>query len=172
MTFLINSTKVEKFRNLYFSNQITIKIIGGGTQNILYDFFPSPPNQTLANEEEKTISSDNKISDLIEGENIIIMKWENSKVNNANYMFSQLNNLLEVDLSNFDVSEITEMNNMFNGCSNLTSVNLNNLNAPILTDMGSMFRECESLLFLNLSSFVAPLLATMENMFYQCSSLK
>ena len=56
MAFLINSTKIEKYRNLYFSNEITIKIIGGGTQSILNSAFTSPPNKALVNEEEKFIS--------------------------------------------------------------------------------------------------------------------
>ena len=43
-------------------------------------------------------------------------------------MFKDLQNISEIDLSNFDASQITGMHGMFKGCSNLTSVILSNSN--------------------------------------------
>ena len=48
-------------------------------------------------------------------------------------MLSELNNLLEVDLSAFDISENTSSDFIFFECTSLTSINLNNLNSPSLT---------------------------------------
>ena len=43
-------------------------------------------------------------------------------------MFKDLENILKIDLSNFDASQITSMHEMFKGCSSLTSVILSNSN--------------------------------------------
>ena len=168
MAFSIYSTKIEKFN---FINEIKIKIKGGETQNILNSEFYSPPDEILVNGENTTILSENIITNLNNGENIIIMKW-NSKITISTDMFSELNNFIEVDLSNFDMLEIERIDFMFYGCAFLTSINLNNLNAPFLTNMGGIFQEYESILFLDLSSLIAPNEENIGDMFSGCSSLK
>ena len=131
MVFLIYSRKIE----INFLNEIKIKIKGEETQNILNREFYPPPDEITVNGENSNILSENKITNLNNRENIIIMKW-NSKITIATNMFSGLDNLIEVDLSNFDMSEIEKTNYMFSECAFLASINLNNLNAPLLTNMG------------------------------------
>ena len=46
------------------------------------------------------------------------MKW-NNKLTNCIRMFSELSNIIEIDLTIFDLSQITVMNFMFENCSNL-----------------------------------------------------
>ena len=166
---LIDSRKI--IIKLNFINQIKIKIQGEETQNILNSNFSPSPSEVTVNGGNSNILSGNIINGLNDEENIIIMKWD-SKITSATNMFNQLNNLLEVDLSNFDVSEIETTDFMFSECEYLTSINLNNLNAPLLINVGSMFMECKSLLYLDLSSFIAPSIKYMGSMFSGCSSLK
>ena len=42
-------------------------------------------------------------------------------------MFTDLNNIIEIDLSQFDFSHITTMKNMFNGCTSLKNIIFGNI---------------------------------------------
>ena len=51
-------------------------------------------------------------------------------------MFNSLNNIIEIDLSNFDVSQVTTMYFMLNGCSNLEKINFGKINTSSLKNLG------------------------------------
>ena len=173
--FLSTTSKIkEKYKKISINsfNEIKIKIIGFGTQKILKtNFNETLPSQVLVNGEASLIEPGNTISNLQKEENLIIMKWDN-KIANGAEMFSNLNNLIEVDFSNFDGSELTTMNYIFNECKNLISVNFTNFKTPKLSNIGGMFYECSSLLSLDLSSLDTSLVTNMGSMFYECTSLK
>ena len=175
LLFIINSNskKIEKYKKikLYSNNEIKIKILGGGEQNILYDYFNNVPDQLIVNGKNSSIEEGNKIGNLKEGENIIIMKW-NNKITSCNEMFSDLTNLIEVDFSNLDASELVSMVSIFYQCTNLTSVNLTNFYAPTLDNLLMTFNQCESLLSLDFSTSYFPLVSNMGSTFYKCKSLK
>ena len=59
--------------------------------------------------------------------NIFKIIW-NISITTANSMFMNCQNIIEIDLSNFDKSQVSEMNNMFDCCSSLKSLNLSNFN--------------------------------------------
>ena len=164
--------KLYKRRNLYLSNEIRIKIEGTESQEIfssLSNLINNPPSTVLLNG-NPVVLDENKITNLIEEENNITMIWEN-KLNNCDYMFYELENLLEVDLSNFDASEVITMNNMFEYCYNLISINLGNINTPKLKEISCLFEECHSLLYLDLSSFNTSSVISMDSMLTNCISL-
>ena len=56
-----------------------------------------------------------KIINLVEEINNITLKWE-SEITTCSHMFYGLSNIINIDLSNFDISKVTNMKNMFNGC--------------------------------------------------------
>ena len=173
LNILIASKNNEKYKNikLYYLNEITIKIRGGEIQNILNSNYEYLPTEVLVNGQNTFIENGNKVSNLQEGENTIIMKW-NYTIKDCEDMFYTLTNLIEVDLSNFDASELTSMIFMFYGCTNLTSINLNNLNTSKLNNMKMIFSECSSLLYLDLSSLDTSFVTSMSSMFLNCISLK
>ena len=161
---------IAKNRKLVPQNKIIIKINGTGTQNILYEEFEYPPSQILINGYPGVIEEGNTINNLELIENNITMIWD-EKLQDCTDMFSELTNLTEVDLSNFDTSEVVSMHNMFFDCINLKSINLNNIVTSSLQNLGSTFYSCQSLLFLDLSSFNTSLVTNIASIFFNCESL-
>ena len=171
--FIIVNSKINKKynnRKLESLEQIKIKIIGKDTQNILNSDFSAHPTEIYVNENPVDIDNENKIYNLIEEENYITMKWEN-KLETFEYMFLDLTNIIEIDLSNIDTSRVSNMAYMFCGCSNLRSINLNNFDTSLVTTMLGMFLRCHSLTTLDLSSFNTSLVKGMSFMFNECYSL-
>ena len=50
-------------------------------------------------------------------------------------MFYFVENIIEIDLSNFDASNVKTMQYMFFGCSNLEKIEFGNINTPSLEDI-------------------------------------
>ena len=89
----------------------------------------------------------------------------------ATHMFSFMDNLTTIDLSNFDTSKVTDMTYMFSNSTNLTSLNLSNFDTSKVTRMSSMFDNLHSLTTLNLSNFNTSQVTDMNYMFYGVSNL-
>ena len=53
--------------------------------------------------------------------------------------------LISIDFSNFDISSVTIMESMFYGCNSLESVDFSNIDTSSVIEMGSMFQGCCSL---------------------------
>ena len=87
------------------------------------------------------------------------------------HMFSFMDNLTTIDLSNFDTSKVTDMTYMFSNSTNLTSLNLSNFNTSNVTNMGGMFASIHNLTTLNLSNFDTSKVTDMNSMFGNMSSL-
>ena len=68
----------------------------------------------------------------------VYLNTDSSKMFYRKYI-SQIENILEIDLSNFDTSKVTDMAYMFAGISNLTSLDLSNFDTSKVTDMQYMF---------------------------------
>ena len=92
-------------------------------------------------------------------------------INIWKFLFFQIQNLLSIDLSNFNGTNITIMSNMFQNCYKLQSVNLSNFFAPNLIDMSNMFSGCSSLTNVNLSNFNSQNLTDMSKIFFNCKAL-
>ena len=67
----------KKNRNFFYSNEITIKIKGNGSQNILHSNFNPPPDQILIEGVLYQIKYQNILSNLENSENNITMIWNN-----------------------------------------------------------------------------------------------
>ncbi len=95
-----------------------------------------------------------------------------SGMENAADLFSDCNNLIHADLSQFDTSSVTNMSGMFADCSDLEKLDLTNLDTSHVTDMASMFRGCKALNELTLGShFQTGNVTDMSDMFSGCTSL-
>ena len=77
----------------------------------------------------------------------------------------KIENILELDLSNFDTSQVTNMKLMFEYMFNITTLNLSNFDTSKVTDMNQMFSSMSSLTTLNLSNFDTSQVWNMEDMF-------
>ena len=107
-------------------------------------------------------------------ENILgldLSNFDTSKVTNMRSMFFGMSNLTTLNLSNFDTSKVTNMRSMFFGMSNLTTLNLSNFDTSKVTNMGSMFSGLSSLTTLNLSNFDTSKVTDMQKMFDDMSNL-
>jgi surface protein len=119
-------------------------------------------------------------------------------ISDCSYMFYNCPNLIDVDLSNFELSSVTKMNDMFNYCINLTqvkfsgketkkldnmaymfnyckslkSIDFKNIDTEKVTDMSGMFQNCEKLEELDLTNFYTPNVSSLNCMFNDCFNLK
>ena len=153
-------------RELYLNNEITMIIKGKGEQYILSN--PIIPSEIFING-EKQDTTDIQVN-LIEEENIIILKWD-SPVTDCSILFSNLNNIIKIDLSKFNSSSITNLNGMFLGCSKLTTIIFDNFDTSLVEDMSYMFYRCNLLTSLNLTMFNTSKVKYMNFTFNDCSSL-
>ena len=153
-------------KDLY--NEITITIKGTGKQYIVSKSSEIIPSEIYVNEEKQNTAG--RTVNLVEEENIIILKW-NSPVTDCSYLFATLNNIIGVDLSKFDSSSITNLHRMFSGCSKLKTIIFGNFGTSLVEDMSGMFDGCNLLKSLNLTMFDTSKVNDMYCMFYDCSSL-
>ena len=94
-----------------------------------------------------------------------LSNFDTSKVTNMVYMFYATTSLTLLNLSSFDTSKVTDMRGMFSGMSNLTSLDLSNFDTSKVTNMTSMFNNTTSLTSLNLSNFNTSNVTSMSDMF-------
>ena len=162
----------KRLSDLSSLNEIFIKINGSGTQKILNSNYIYKPNQVYVqgNSTSYLVDDYNRITGLQNNENTIIMKWDNN-LQNCSYMFSELNNIIEVDLSKFNISEVRITKYMFSDCVNLKNIIFNNSNSFIINEIAYMFYNCQSLESLDLSSFDTSNVMNMAFLFSGCISL-
>ena len=91
---------------------------------------------------------------------------------NAEFLFSSLDNLEVLDLSGLDTSDVTDMSDMFYLCKSLKSLKLSSFDTSDVTDMSDMFFGCQELENLDLSKFNTENVTNMQSMFQACFKLK
>ena len=176
----IKSQKITKLNSI---SEVSIKIKGNGTQQILSNrlmpipeennnviYFNNTPDKILINGEIQNYRNI-FVYELSNYYNTITMIWEN-QLTNCNLMFYGLENILEVDFSKFDSSKITSFYCMFDGCTSLLSVNLSNFNTSQITIFRMLFFQCYQLSTVDLTNFNTSLVTDMSLMFYECHSLR
>ena len=92
----------------------------------------------------------------------VIFHFKN-KLDSLKGFFENIENLIEVDFSQFEAENIESMEKLFNGCKQLTKVIFEN-KTPNLKNINSMFYKCESLLSVNLN-FDTSKVTLINNMF-------
>ena len=171
-----NKNMNRELFNVLKSYEIKIKIKGIGNQNIISSNYYNCPNKILLNEQLINYIIDCHIINIPSQEsnetiiNNVTLIWDQS-TNSFDSMFYYLQNISEVDLSNYDASLITSMNHVFVGCISLTSINLNNLNTSSVESISHIFENCNSLKELDLSSFNTSSVKHMDYAFFNCYSI-
>ena len=105
-----------------------------------------------------------------------IIGWNTGNVVNMAAMFCGNSyigdmNLLELDLSKWDVSNVEDMGHVFYGCSKLTTLDLSKWNTSKVISLDHTFCDCWSLTSLNLSGWDTRNVQTFRAMFNDCHSL-
>ena len=81
-------------------------------------------------------------------------------------LFRQMENLKEIDLTNFDTSNAETMEMMFHYCKSLVNLDLSSFNTSKVTNMSGMFWCLDSLESINLSGFDTSNVTDMSFMFH------
>lgn len=104
-------------------------------------------------------------------EEVDMSNWDTSSVEDMTGMFFGCTMLPSLDVSNWDTSKVKKLDLTFGGCMSLTSLNVSNWDTSSVTSMNSLFFLCYELTSLDLSSWNTSNVETMEDMFYSCESL-
>ena len=153
-------------------NEIHITIEGKNLK-ILGDSFNQIPSQVIINNinsnyiDGQIQISENNIRDI----NYIIIRW-NIKITDCSYMFYNLINIINIDLSKFDFSNVINTSMMFAYCQKVKSLKFpSNITINTIQNMNSMFYNCYELESLDLSSFRTTELGNISSIFNGCNSL-
>ena len=103
--------------------------------------------------------------------NLDVRGFNTSKVRIMQFMFANCYSLTRLDVKSFDTKNVEDMQGMFYGCSGLKEIDLNNFVTENVTNMSDMFRGCSDLTFLDLYSFNTSRVNNMTRMFYECTKL-
>lgn len=102
-----------------------------------------------------------------------LRKWNVSKVNDFQFIAYNMPNLIEVDISTWDMSRGTTIKSMFAVNPMLTKVIVpNNWNVPLCTNAQRMFMYCSNLETIDTSSWNMPLCTDMSMAFLNCQKLE
>ena len=169
--FLVNLISIKNERNLNnYISEIHLIIKGKGKQNILSDNFNANPSGVIVNGIFKGDTC-GKTCDLGKDVSDVTVKFE-EQVESCYHMFYRLQNIIEIDLSNFDASKVNNMEGMFDQCTNLEKINFGNINTSSVKIMYGLFNYCEKLISIDLSNFDTSKVSNMQNMFGYCKNLE
>ena len=102
-----------------------------------------------------------------------ISGWDTSNVTTMEDMFrkcSKLKNIIGIE--NLDVSKLKNANSMFYMCENLVELDLTNWNTISLENMSYMFYNCSNLKIIkNIENWQLPNIQDVSYMFYDCTKL-
>ena len=162
-------TTYHNFRNLInLSSEINLVIRGSGNQSLLNDSFYIEPSEVFVN---GILRDSCKMFCELENEVNNVTLIFNTSIESCEIMFAELDNIIKIDLFNFDFSIVTSMAFMFKNLANLEKINFGNINTSSVIDMRGVFYNCTKLEILDLSNFDTSLATTMEEMLYNCTNL-
>ena len=107
-------------------------------------------------------------------ENIILINlrdYDTSDIIDMGVMFAEIS-ISHIMLKNFNTSNVTTMYGMFCGCSKLEKLDLSSFDTHNVTNISSMFLGCCSLTELDLSNFDVSNVDVAHGVFYGCLSLR
>ena len=165
----ISSQSPNEVRKAEISSKIAIRVGEKGIQYILNESFRPLPDKILVNGKEID-QIDSKVN-LEEKNSLIELIW-NEPLTNCHEMFSEMSNITEINLTEFDSSEVTDMSSMFSKCKSLKKLEISNLKTSKVTNMEKMFEFCNNLEVLDLTNFDTSYVTNMDYLFHSCTNLK
>ena len=133
-------------------------------------------NNSFINLTDIDISELDNLSSIFCGlklEVVDISGWDTSNVTAMAYMFSRCKNLKNIiGIENLDVLKLKRANFMFDSCENLVELDLTNWNPISLQNAWSMFYRCSNLKIIkNIENWQLPNINDVSYMFYNCAKL-
>ena len=125
---IINSTSIS---------EISLVIIEDGFQYILNENYYKEPDEVIVNGESRNDCS--KFCEFTSKPNNVIIRF-NDEITTCENMFNGINNMTQIDLSNFHSEQVTKMSYMFNECSNLINIKFGNFKTSSTIDMECLFK--------------------------------
>ena len=169
--FSFFSSSKNHFRALFNAgSKIHLVINSKNEQNILSSLFYKDPSDIIVNGISKKESC-NRICYLEQNYNNITLIFDDD-IESCEMMFDGLNNIKEIDLSDFDSSKVTSMKNMFKDCKQLEKINFGNIKTSLVRNMENLFATCEKLKSIDVSNFDTSQVTTMAGMFSSCKLIK
>ena len=124
---------------LWKMSEITLEIKGSYNATILRENFLQKYNPYEIDIIDSIYNSSYDENCTNNSERFIVkIKW-NYTSENINKMFRNNDNIISIDLSNFNSSQIRDMSYLFCGCSSLKSINFDNFDTSNVVDMKYMF---------------------------------
>ena len=171
---LSSSKESSRFLLDFHSGEITVKIVGTGPQFVVSENYTYCPKSIKLNGVTvNPIENDCRVINIPNGaeENDVEISYD-STLESIVGMFSNLTNIIKVDLSRFDSSSFFYAKYMFYNCPNLNSIILTNFDTSSMVDIQFMFYDCTSLVELDLSSFDTSKVQNMDFLVRGCTKLK
>ncbi len=101
-----------------------------------------------------------------------VSDFDTGQITNMGYMFEDCKSLTALDVSRFDTGKVTYMYSMFSGCINLEELDVSGFDTGQVTHMGCMFAGCKKLKKLDVSHFNTGKASAMFSMFSDCNALE
>ena len=98
--------------------------------------------------------------------------FNTKNINNMSCMFSGCEFIEDLDLSSFETTNVTNMSYMFYDCKRIKNLDLSSFDTKNVTNMSCMFSGCNNMINLILSSFDTTNVTNMNGMFCQCKNLE
>ena len=126
ISFILTEKLNNNIRNLHNKNNIKLKLIDDGDVSDnkylkVFSYFANEyPDSVYLNDEEKDLEDGEYIyisRNHIKETYVVTLEW-NKVIDNCEYFFFNLKNVVEIDLSEFDASKVTSMYFMFYCCEN------------------------------------------------------
>lgn len=89
----------------------------------------------------------------------------------SNYMFNNCRSLKKVTFKNWNTNKLESMEGMFKNCISLLNLDLNKLNVSKVTNMNSLFDNCNSMTELKINTWDISKVLNFRYCFQNCSSL-
>ena len=150
-------------------SEIYVIVEGGGVQNILNERFKTDPSQVKINGITKNCLK----SCQLEGDKNDVSLIFNVIFISCEYMFYRLENITEIDFSNFDFSQVTDISYMLSGCKKLEKINFcSSIVTSSLETMNYAFPYFSKLTSIDLSNFDFSKVTSISYMFRDSNSLE
>jgi len=169
---LLKPTVLESEPSLRYlnNNESEIHLVISKSKTRFYSkkYEGETPYAIIINGEEETFNF--KLYNLKDDINNITLKF-NVRIKSCAFMFEEINNIIEIDLSNLDISKVINMESMFFGYLNLKKINFGNINTTSVTNIKRLFYYCVNLKSIDLSNFITSSFTTMSEVIKECHSL-
>ena len=103
---------------------------------------------------------------------LILNEIDTTEIDDMDFMFAELKNLVSLDVSTVDTSNVRTMQSLFEGCNSIPSLDLSSFKTGRVSEMAYMFRKCNNLTNIILSSFNTRNVGNMAYMFENNFKLK